>query len=84
MLLQVGGKRSALGLLAIRRVWSMTRSAHTASQTLEYKPIKKVMVANRGASVLDYEQIAFCMLCLIYYVYTKLNIKYYVIQLLKH
>ncbi|KTF94655.1 hypothetical protein cypCar_00006180 [Cyprinus carpio] len=48
MLLQVGGKRSALGLLAIRRVWSMTRSAHTASQTLEYKPIKKVMVANRG------------------------------------
>uniref|UniRef100_A0A9J8CH58 Pyruvate carboxylase n=1 Tax=Cyprinus carpio carpio TaxID=630221 RepID=A0A9J8CH58_CYPCA len=40
--------RSALGLLAIRRVWSMTRSAHTASQTLEYKPIKKVMVANRG------------------------------------
>uniref|UniRef100_A0A671Q3F8 Pyruvate carboxylase, mitochondrial n=1 Tax=Sinocyclocheilus anshuiensis TaxID=1608454 RepID=A0A671Q3F8_9TELE len=48
MLLQVGGKRSALGLLAIRRVWSMSRSAHTASQTLEYKPIKKVMVANRG------------------------------------
>uniref|UniRef100_A0A671S8L7 Pyruvate carboxylase n=1 Tax=Sinocyclocheilus anshuiensis TaxID=1608454 RepID=A0A671S8L7_9TELE len=48
MLLQVGGKRSALGLLAIRRVWSMTRSAHTAPQTLEYKPIKKVMVANRG------------------------------------
>uniref|UniRef100_A0A672SW40 pyruvate carboxylase n=1 Tax=Sinocyclocheilus grahami TaxID=75366 RepID=A0A672SW40_SINGR len=42
------GKRSALGLLAIRRVWSMSRSAHTASQTLEYKPIKKVMVANRG------------------------------------
>uniref|UniRef100_A0A671PYW6 Pyruvate carboxylase, mitochondrial n=1 Tax=Sinocyclocheilus anshuiensis TaxID=1608454 RepID=A0A671PYW6_9TELE len=41
-------KRSALGLLAIRRVWSMSRSAHTASQTLEYKPIKKVMVANRG------------------------------------
>uniref|UniRef100_A0A671PYS8 Pyruvate carboxylase, mitochondrial n=1 Tax=Sinocyclocheilus anshuiensis TaxID=1608454 RepID=A0A671PYS8_9TELE len=40
--------RSALGLLAIRRVWSMSRSAHTASQTLEYKPIKKVMVANRG------------------------------------
>uniref|UniRef100_A0A9J8CEK3 Pyruvate carboxylase n=1 Tax=Cyprinus carpio carpio TaxID=630221 RepID=A0A9J8CEK3_CYPCA len=48
MLLQVGGKRSALGLLAIRRVWSMSRSAHTAPQTLEYKPIKKVMVANRG------------------------------------
>uniref|UniRef100_A0A8C2PYD9 pyruvate carboxylase n=1 Tax=Cyprinus carpio TaxID=7962 RepID=A0A8C2PYD9_CYPCA len=48
MLLQVGGKRSALGLLAIRRVWSMSRSAHTATQTLEYKPIKKVMVANRG------------------------------------
>uniref|UniRef100_A0A9J7YCJ8 Pyruvate carboxylase n=1 Tax=Cyprinus carpio carpio TaxID=630221 RepID=A0A9J7YCJ8_CYPCA len=41
-------KRSALGLLAIRRVWSMSRSAHTAPQTLEYKPIKKVMVANRG------------------------------------
>uniref|UniRef100_A0A8C2JEC1 Pyruvate carboxylase n=1 Tax=Cyprinus carpio TaxID=7962 RepID=A0A8C2JEC1_CYPCA len=41
-------KRSALGLLAIRRVWSMSRSAHTATQTLEYKPIKKVMVANRG------------------------------------
>uniref|UniRef100_A0A8C1GPY6 pyruvate carboxylase n=1 Tax=Cyprinus carpio TaxID=7962 RepID=A0A8C1GPY6_CYPCA len=48
MLLQVGGKRSALGLLAIRRVWSMSRSAHTTPQTLEYKPIKKVMVANRG------------------------------------
>ncbi|XP_073680075.1 pyruvate carboxylase, mitochondrial-like [Garra rufa] len=48
MLLQVGGKRSALGLLAIRRVWSMTRSGHTSPQTLEYKPIKKVMVANRG------------------------------------
>uniref|UniRef100_A0A8C1W794 Pyruvate carboxylase a n=1 Tax=Cyprinus carpio TaxID=7962 RepID=A0A8C1W794_CYPCA len=48
MLLQVGGKRSALGLLAIRRVWSMSRSAHTTTQTLEYKPIKKVMVANRG------------------------------------
>uniref|UniRef100_A0A8C1GPN1 Pyruvate carboxylase n=1 Tax=Cyprinus carpio TaxID=7962 RepID=A0A8C1GPN1_CYPCA len=41
-------KRSALGLLAIRRVWSMSRSAHTTPQTLEYKPIKKVMVANRG------------------------------------
>uniref|UniRef100_A0A9J8AZC8 Pyruvate carboxylase n=1 Tax=Cyprinus carpio carpio TaxID=630221 RepID=A0A9J8AZC8_CYPCA len=41
-------QRSALGLLAIRRVWSMSRSAHTAPQTLEYKPIKKVMVANRG------------------------------------
>ncbi|XP_026051799.1 pyruvate carboxylase, mitochondrial [Carassius auratus] len=48
MLLQVGGKYSTLGLLAIRRVWSMSRSAHTSAQTLEYKPIKKVMVANRG------------------------------------
>ncbi|XP_073727330.1 pyruvate carboxylase a [Misgurnus anguillicaudatus] len=48
MLLHIGGKRSALGMLAIRRAWYMTRSAHTSPQTLEYKPIKKVMVANRG------------------------------------
>ncbi|XP_053334127.1 pyruvate carboxylase a [Clarias gariepinus] len=48
MLLQVGGKRAALGLLAVRRACCLSRSAHTSPQTLEYKPIKKVMVANRG------------------------------------
>ncbi|KAM9497783.1 pyruvate carboxylase, mitochondrial-like isoform 2-T3 [Salvelinus alpinus] len=48
MLLQVGGMRSALGLLAVRRACCLSRSNHTSSHTLEYKPIKKVMVANRG------------------------------------
>lgn len=40
--------RAALGVLAVRRACCLFRSAHTAPQTLEYKPIKKVMVANRG------------------------------------
>ncbi|XP_024250218.2 pyruvate carboxylase, mitochondrial isoform X2 [Oncorhynchus tshawytscha] len=48
MLLQVGGMRSALGLLAVRRACCLSRSNHTSPRTLEYKPIKKVMVANRG------------------------------------
>ncbi|XP_017348052.2 pyruvate carboxylase a [Ictalurus punctatus] len=48
MLLKVGGMRAALGVLAVRRACCLFRSAHTAPQTLEYKPIKKVMVANRG------------------------------------
>ncbi|XP_047661643.1 pyruvate carboxylase a [Tachysurus fulvidraco] len=48
MLLKLGGMRAALGALALRRAWCLSRSGHTASQTLEYKPIKKVMVANRG------------------------------------
>uniref|UniRef100_A0A674AX10 Pyruvate carboxylase a n=1 Tax=Salmo trutta TaxID=8032 RepID=A0A674AX10_SALTR len=48
MLLHVGGMRSALGLLAVRRACCLSRSTHNSPQTLEYKPIKKVMVANRG------------------------------------
>uniref|UniRef100_A0A4W4E5C0 Pyruvate carboxylase n=1 Tax=Electrophorus electricus TaxID=8005 RepID=A0A4W4E5C0_ELEEL len=35
-------------VLAVRRACHLSRSAHTSPQTLEYKPIKKVMVANRG------------------------------------
>ncbi|XP_053504790.1 pyruvate carboxylase a [Ictalurus furcatus] len=48
MLLKVGGMRAALGVLAVRRACCLFRSTYTAPQTLEYKPIKKVMVANRG------------------------------------
>ncbi|XP_058271109.1 pyruvate carboxylase a isoform X1 [Hemibagrus wyckioides] len=48
MLLKVGGMRAALGVLAVRRACCLSRYTHTASQPLEYKPIKKVMVANRG------------------------------------
>uniref|UniRef100_A0A8C8EXZ9 Pyruvate carboxylase n=1 Tax=Oncorhynchus tshawytscha TaxID=74940 RepID=A0A8C8EXZ9_ONCTS len=48
MLLHVGGMRSALGLLAVRRACCLARTTHNSPQTLEYKPIKKVMVANRG------------------------------------
>uniref|UniRef100_A0A8C7UK82 Pyruvate carboxylase a n=1 Tax=Oncorhynchus mykiss TaxID=8022 RepID=A0A8C7UK82_ONCMY len=48
MLLHVGGMRSALGLLAVRRACCLSRTTHNSPQTLEYKPIKKVMVANRG------------------------------------
>uniref|UniRef100_A0AAY4A8D3 Pyruvate carboxylase n=1 Tax=Denticeps clupeoides TaxID=299321 RepID=A0AAY4A8D3_9TELE len=48
MLLQMGGVRSALSLLAVRRACCLSRAAHTSPQTHEYKPIKKVMVANRG------------------------------------
>uniref|UniRef100_A0A3B4BYS0 pyruvate carboxylase n=1 Tax=Pygocentrus nattereri TaxID=42514 RepID=A0A3B4BYS0_PYGNA len=48
MLLYFGGVKNGLGLLALRRVYLLSRSAHTSPQTLEYRPIKKVMVANRG------------------------------------
>uniref|UniRef100_A0AAR2KE50 Pyruvate carboxylase n=1 Tax=Pygocentrus nattereri TaxID=42514 RepID=A0AAR2KE50_PYGNA len=48
MLLKLGGMRAALGVLAVRRACCHSRSAHTSPQTLVYKPIKKVMVANRG------------------------------------
>lgn len=39
--------RGGLGLLAVRRVCLVSRSAHTAPRS-EGRPIKKVMVANRG------------------------------------
>ncbi|KAK1796836.1 hypothetical protein P4O66_000925 [Electrophorus voltai] len=48
MLLLLGGVRHGLGMLAIQRAYLLSRSAHTLPQGLEYRPIKKVMVANRG------------------------------------
>uniref|UniRef100_A0A4W4E7M5 Pyruvate carboxylase n=1 Tax=Electrophorus electricus TaxID=8005 RepID=A0A4W4E7M5_ELEEL len=48
MLLNMRGRHVALSVLAVRRACHLSRSAHTSPQTLEYKPIKKVMVANRG------------------------------------
>ncbi|XP_035531332.1 pyruvate carboxylase, mitochondrial-like isoform X2 [Morone saxatilis] len=39
--------RGGLGLLAVRRTYLISRFAHSAPQS-EYRPIKKVMVANRG------------------------------------
>ncbi|CAG5929323.1 unnamed protein product [Menidia menidia] len=39
--------RGGLGLLAVRRTCFLSRSAHSAPKN-EYRPIKKVMVANRG------------------------------------
>ncbi|KAM4714587.1 pyruvate carboxylase, mitochondrial-like isoform 2-T2 [Anableps anableps] len=39
--------RGGLGLLSVRRACLLARSAHSAPQN-EYRPIKKVMVANRG------------------------------------
>lgn len=39
--------RGGLGLLAVRRVCLVSRSAHSAPR-IEHRPIKKVMVANRG------------------------------------
>uniref|UniRef100_A0A671QCI1 pyruvate carboxylase n=1 Tax=Sinocyclocheilus anshuiensis TaxID=1608454 RepID=A0A671QCI1_9TELE len=48
MLLRLGGSRGKMGILLIRRVGLFCRSAHLSSQNLEYRPIKKVMVANRG------------------------------------
>ncbi|XP_041947923.1 pyruvate carboxylase, mitochondrial-like [Alosa sapidissima] len=50
MLHQVGGVRVALGLLVVRRscLTCLSRTAHTSPKAREYKPIKKVMVANRG------------------------------------
>ncbi|CAG04611.1 unnamed protein product [Tetraodon nigroviridis] len=46
MLRYVSG-RGGLGLLAVRRVCFQSRHAHASPQS-EYRPIKKVMVANRG------------------------------------
>uniref|UniRef100_A0A672MDW0 pyruvate carboxylase n=1 Tax=Sinocyclocheilus grahami TaxID=75366 RepID=A0A672MDW0_SINGR len=40
--------RFSMGILLIRRVGLFCRSAHLSPQNLEYRPIKKVMVANRG------------------------------------
>uniref|UniRef100_A0A8K9WRG9 Pyruvate carboxylase n=1 Tax=Oncorhynchus mykiss TaxID=8022 RepID=A0A8K9WRG9_ONCMY len=37
-----------LGLLAVKRARLLTRTAHSSPQNFEYRPIKKVMVANRG------------------------------------
>ncbi|XP_045557573.1 pyruvate carboxylase, mitochondrial isoform X2 [Salmo salar] len=49
MLLCVSGVgRGGLGLLAVKRACLLTRTAHSSPQNLEYRPIKKVMVANRG------------------------------------
>ncbi|XP_016105870.1 pyruvate carboxylase, mitochondrial-like [Sinocyclocheilus grahami] len=48
MLLHLGGCRGKMGILLIRRVGLFCRSAHLSPQNLEYRPIKKVMVANRG------------------------------------
>ncbi|XP_073331026.1 pyruvate carboxylase, mitochondrial [Pagrus major] len=39
--------RGGLGLLAVKRACVLSRLAHTSRQS-EYRPIKKVMVANRG------------------------------------
>ncbi|XP_007575306.2 pyruvate carboxylase, mitochondrial-like [Poecilia formosa] len=47
MMLRFVAVRGGLGLLAVRRACLLSRSAHSAPQT-EYRPIKKVMVANRG------------------------------------
>uniref|UniRef100_A0A8C4ZIK6 Pyruvate carboxylase n=1 Tax=Gadus morhua TaxID=8049 RepID=A0A8C4ZIK6_GADMO len=43
-----GAVRGGLGLLAVRRACLFSRSAHSAPKSGEYRPIKKVMVANRG------------------------------------
>ncbi|KAL2079506.1 hypothetical protein ACEWY4_025250 [Coilia grayii] len=48
MLQRLGALRGGLGVLAVRRACLFSRSSHTTSQNVEYKPIKKVMVANRG------------------------------------
>ncbi|XP_071234358.1 pyruvate carboxylase, mitochondrial-like isoform X1 [Salvelinus alpinus] len=49
MLLCVSGVgRGGLGLLAIKRACLLTRTAHSSPQNFEYRPIRKVMVANRG------------------------------------
>uniref|UniRef100_A0A672MI87 Pyruvate carboxylase, mitochondrial-like n=1 Tax=Sinocyclocheilus grahami TaxID=75366 RepID=A0A672MI87_SINGR len=48
MLLHLRGSRGKMGILLIRRVGLFCRSAHLSPQNLEYRPIKKVMVANRG------------------------------------
>ncbi|XP_066537024.1 pyruvate carboxylase, mitochondrial [Hoplias malabaricus] len=48
MMMYLGVMRNGLGVLALRRAYLLSRSAHTSPQALEYRPIKKVMVANRG------------------------------------
>ncbi|XP_035531331.1 pyruvate carboxylase, mitochondrial-like isoform X1 [Morone saxatilis] len=47
MMLRYAVVRGGLGLLAVRRTYLISRFAHSAPQS-EYRPIKKVMVANRG------------------------------------
>ncbi|KAM8880817.1 pyruvate carboxylase, mitochondrial-like isoform 1-T1 [Synchiropus picturatus] len=47
MLLRFVSAQGSLGLLAVRRACVLSRSAHSSSQN-NYRPIKKVMVANRG------------------------------------
>ncbi|XP_053714459.1 pyruvate carboxylase, mitochondrial-like [Synchiropus splendidus] len=47
MLLRFVSAQGSLGLLAVRRACVLSRSAHSSSQS-NYRPIKKVMVANRG------------------------------------
>uniref|UniRef100_A0A1A8QF55 Pyruvate carboxylase n=1 Tax=Nothobranchius pienaari TaxID=704102 RepID=A0A1A8QF55_9TELE len=47
MMLQFAVVRGGLGLLAVRRACLFSRSSHSAPQA-QYRPIKKVMVANRG------------------------------------
>jgi len=54
MLLHLGGSRGKMGILLIRRVGLFCRSAHLSPQSLEYRPIKKVMVANRGNPEIKY------------------------------
>uniref|UniRef100_A0A8C6L6F9 pyruvate carboxylase n=1 Tax=Nothobranchius furzeri TaxID=105023 RepID=A0A8C6L6F9_NOTFU len=46
-MLQFAVVRGGLGLLAVRRACLFSRSSHSAPQA-QYRPIKKVMVANRG------------------------------------
>lgn len=53
MLLRVRLRQAGLGLLAARRLCWLPRASHTAAQKVEYKPIKKVMVANRGLALLS-------------------------------
>ncbi|XP_070848873.1 pyruvate carboxylase, mitochondrial-like [Chaetodon trifascialis] len=48
MMLQYVVVRGGLGLLAVKRACLLSRLAHSAPRTNQYRPIKKVMVANRG------------------------------------
>ncbi|KAI5104376.1 pyruvate carboxylase, mitochondrial [Silurus meridionalis] len=48
MVLYLGVVKHGLGMLSIRRAYLLSRSAHTSPKNLEYRPIKKVLVANRG------------------------------------
>ncbi|XP_063042314.1 pyruvate carboxylase, mitochondrial [Engraulis encrasicolus] len=49
MLQRLGALRGGLGVLAVRRACLFSvRSNSNTNQNVEYKPIKKVMVANRG------------------------------------